>query len=65
MGYVLLNRYNEGMGTKMKGKMEGMTAGVYVGYHLRFCKENWNYCLIKGEILERLLGSNVNIFVLV
>lgn len=31
MGYVLLNRYNEGMGTKMKGKVEGMTCGGICG----------------------------------
>ena len=61
MGYKLVDRYTEGMGMRIKGKVEGMTAGVLVGNHLRFSRHNRNYCLIKGEIFERLLGPNMNI----
>lgn len=60
-GYKLGLKYIEEMGTKIKGRAEGMTAGVSVGNHLRFCRDNRHYCLIKGEILVRFLGPNMSI----
>lgn len=52
MGYKLIGRYDEGMGTRIKGKAKKMTVGVQVGNRLRFCRENRNYCLIKGKYLR-------------
>lgn len=61
LGYKSVGTYTKGMETRIKGKMERMTIGIQMGNHLRFCRENRNYCLIKGEIFERLLGANMNI----